>query len=475
MPKLITLDDLYAYYVSQNQSSHFSANDADGEIVVQIPGSLCFDKKDTEGLSPVFLRSCHTGINRNHSRIKQEVMENALPSFKNRPILGYIHKVDDEWQFYDHRMHIDEDKQLVYDEVALGVIPESGNPHLEWNEELNEFQVCVSGYLYDEYTKATEILARDGKEDVSVELSIREMSFDAKDKVLDIDDFYFSGVTILGVNDDGKEVEPGMRMSDISMLDEPSAESINNYSKEGGTEVEQEIVVEETTEEEVVTEVFSEETTEVSPEVEPMIEFTIKNGEDVKQFSISLKDKLTALHTLVNATYSDADNEWYDIDVREAEGYVEMYGWCMGKNYRQSYTFDGENYALVGERVEVFARYLTADEIEAVDSMRNTYDELVQFKANREAEIEHEKRMSVLAENDYSAITDTDEYRNLIENIDNYSVDEITEKADAIVGKYARQGMQFSVQMENTQPHKFVGFSVKSPKSPKSYSGLFND
>ena len=37
----------------------------------------------------------HDDINKNHSFIEDSVMQNALASFANRPILGYVHQLDD--------------------------------------------------------------------------------------------------------------------------------------------------------------------------------------------------------------------------------------------------------------------------------------------------------------------------------------------------------------------------------------------
>lgn len=45
------------------------------------------------------------------------------------------------------------------------------------------------------------------------------MSYDSKNKVLNIDDFFFSGVTILGKTEDGEDVKPGMAGSNIKLAD----------------------------------------------------------------------------------------------------------------------------------------------------------------------------------------------------------------------------------------------------------------
>lgn len=156
-------------------------------------------------------------------------MTKALPSFSNRPILGYIHYVNQEPYFYGHNMH-EEDGELVYDEIPVGIIPESCNAQLVYDENKEKTYVEVDGYIFDEYTKAKEIIERDKELSVSVELSIRELSYNAKDKYLDIEDFYFSGVTILGCDDDGNEVKPGMQGSNIKLADF-SAENNSMFSK----------------------------------------------------------------------------------------------------------------------------------------------------------------------------------------------------------------------------------------------------
>jgi len=258
--KLLSLNDLHNYFASTNKTSHFSSKDADQNIVVQVDGQLRFDAdtdKDIEGLLPVTLMSCHIDENLNHSSIAEDVMTKAMPSFSNRPILGFIHEVDGEPQFYSHNMHLDDNDELVYDEIPIGTVPESCNARLE---EYDGKKYCVvDGYIYEDYTKAADILRREQKCSVSVELEIRELSYNAKTDILNIEDFFFSGVTILGVDDEGNTVNPGMEGANITLADfsqknnsvfsndskiiellsemNKKLDSFNiNNSKEGGTE-----------------------------------------------------------------------------------------------------------------------------------------------------------------------------------------------------------------------------------------------
>lgn len=219
--RLLTLDDLYNYYSTHSRSTHFSSKDGSSPIVVQVPGHLTFDvdNTSTEGLLPVVLQSCHIGKNANKTIINEDVMTAALPSFSNRPILGYIHEVDGEWHFYKHNLHEDEDGEIVYDEIPVGIVPESCGAKLEYDEEKDKTYVVINGYIFEEYSKAAEILRREKECSVSVELSVREFSYNAKECCLVIEDMYFSGVTILGKHPDGEDVAPGMVGSNIKLAD----------------------------------------------------------------------------------------------------------------------------------------------------------------------------------------------------------------------------------------------------------------
>ena len=227
--KLLTLDDLYRFYSTKKKSMKFDSSKSGEPIVVQVEGKMTFEQDETtEGLTAVTLQACHTEKNLNSSSISFDTMQNKmLPTFKNRPILGYIHNVNGEPQFYGHNMHIDEETdELVYDEVAVGIIPETNNARLEYDSKEDRYNVIVDGYIFDDYTKATQILEREQECSVSVEIAVKTMSYDVKSKVLNIEDGYFSGVTILGMDENGNIVKPGMAGSNIKLKD--FAESNNS-------------------------------------------------------------------------------------------------------------------------------------------------------------------------------------------------------------------------------------------------------
>lgn len=527
--RILTLDDLYLYYSSTSKRSrHFSAKEDDKNIVVQVPGHIIFEKKDDskEGLLAVTLQACHTEKNLNGSYIAEDVMERALSSFANRPILAYIHKVDGEWQFYDHRSH-SEDGEIVYDEVPVGIIPESGNPRLEYDEEKEKTYVVVDGYIFEEYSPAAEILERDNECDVSVELNIRELDYNAKEDVLNIEDFYFSGVTALGYDDEGNKINPGMAGSNMKLSDftrktsfsqENVMEMLTEINKkldqfqidnsrkeeqmmqseenvEAQEVAEEEVETSEKTTEEATTEEFAEEVAEESAEAEaeedgdatpseeeetePKNEeftFSIKVGEVEHTFSAtSLSDVMAGLTELVNTTYAE-DGTWYYVDVFSGstakDKFVVMVDPWSGVAYRQQYTVKDGVYSLKGDRVAVKSMWVTEDEAADLDKMRGNYsaieNELNLYKAEPE-------KLEILGSEEYSQIKETEEYKELAKRESYFELDkeDLAKKLDEIILAYAKANKLDFAKAESEEAKPQVGMKPITMSSKKSVTGRY--
>ena len=527
--RLLTLDDLCEYYSHRKKSMKFSSEESGEPIVVQIAGTLKFeDSSDlTAGLTPVRLQACHTERNLNRSSISYEVMhDKLLPTFKNRPILGYIHDVDGVPQFYGHNAH-EEDGEIVYDEIAVGNIPETNNAELVYDEENDRYNVMIDGYLYDEYTKATEIVKREEECPCSVEISIKSMSFNAKDHTLIIEDGYFSGVAILGYDNNGNKVQPGMAgsnvklkdfsMSNNSILNELSNDehsklietldnlnktlsslninqktnpTIKNFEKGGDTEIDmtkfEELLnkynktVEDITFEyeglsdEELEEVFSTTFDESEPTPDPIATQsedpddteddgnTDDNAEDnadddekddggkdtyTKTFELSHEDVRSALYQLL-APIEETLNEYYWI-MSVYDDYF-IYESCCENYYRQAYTKENDTIAFDGERQEVFAEFVTADEKAELEDMRANYSSISEKLAKYEEAEEIADKMTVFDDQAYSKYLETDEFKKLmnVENVKQFTKDELVEKADAALGKVVKTTKTFSMDVD---------------------------
>ena len=559
--RLLYIEDLYDFYSNKyKRSTKFSAEKTGEPLVVQVHGRVNFDESDKnkDGLLPVHLQSCHTDLNVNGSNIDSSVMEAALPSFSNRPILGYIHKVttdenpEGQWEFYSHNMHEDENGDVIYDEYPIGIIPESCNAQLIYDEEKKKTYCEVDGYIFEEYSKAAEILQREEECSVSVELSIRELSYDAKQKFLNIEDFWFSGVTILGKTPQGNEVKPGMTGSNIKLADFSSknnslfedyeskmvelqarienletacfnkeqSSSVYTLSKEGGNEnsmnkFEELLAKYNKTAEDVTfdyenlsdeeleakfAEVFGEDngtdgensegnetgkpSNDGEGEGEGSSEPDGTDGEGqtfekmTRTFEISHDDIRYALYNLL-ASYEDADNEWYYI-TGVYDSYFVYESWDGGKIYGQKYTKDNDNVAFDGERYTLHKEYLTDSEYAEIQNMRADYSSIVEeLNTYKSAKVFADK-MTVFDDEAYAEYLDTDEFKALMseESVNQYSKEELSEKADATLGKLVKKNKTFSFAGETPQKKHVnrVAFNAEkeTEETYKPYGDLFD-
>lgn len=251
--RILTVDDLYKCCV-ENDILYFSAEDSNKRLVVSTQGYFEAEEDDeiqeTEGLMGLKVKIFHTGKNRNKSFISKENTEKYMSSIKNRPLLAYIHQLPDgsyDFKQHDRRtvVNADGEEEIEYLESPIGHFT-NDDPWLEEDEKKKDrYYVLGKAVVYEEYTKACEILKNKNGSDCSVELEIQEFSFDAKSKTLNIESFFVKGVTLLGskVNVKTGKVEkvlPGMEGAKVTLEDFMSNTSsdgcFENNEQKGGNE-----------------------------------------------------------------------------------------------------------------------------------------------------------------------------------------------------------------------------------------------
>ena len=570
MPKkILTLDNLYQFFVEQNKTVNFSVKDSGTPIVVKTNGFFAEDDSDMPGMLKLKLKTCHIDTNRNGSHISKENMEKAMPTLKYRPILAYIHELADGTKdFYAHNMDIveneDGEAEINYLEKQVGCYT-ADEPWLEYDKEMDKTYVMAYAVIPEGYTEAADIIRRKNGTKVSCELVINELSYNAKEKYLDLTDFYFGGCTLLGVDEEGNEIGEGMLGSRADISDfchkEPTfnyqdklietleklnftLESLNKknnvedkggegdmdkfnelLAKYGKTVEEIPFDVEGLSDEELEAKfkesfedadegVVSEETNtdpSVSDEGEgasaddadtaEVVENATEEAEEVnndvaaepegeqtseEQFSrtftveLSHEDIASALYRLIQQ-YEEADNAYYYI--REVfDSYFYMQNWYDGKLYKQSYSVDGENVALDGERVEVFEIIVTESEKIAIEKMREDYsiletqyNELKAFKDEYEAKELQAQKDAVFAKAEYECLAEDETFNELKNNADNYSVEELQTKADLCFAAHVKAAGTFSAKTEEVKKPKALGlnFGAKETKK-KPYGNLFD-
>lgn len=251
--RILTVDDLYKCCI-ENDILHFSAEDSNKRLVVSTQGYFEAEEDDeiqeTEGLMGLKVKILHTGKNRNKSFISKESIEKYMSSIKNRPLLAYIHQLPDgsyDFKQHDRRtiVNADGEEEIEYLESPIGHFT-NDEPWLEEDKKKKDrYYVLGKAVVYEEYTKACEILKNKNGSDCSVELEIQDFSFDAKNKTLNIESFFIKGVTLLGskVNVKTGKVEkvlPGMEGAKVTLEDFMSNTSsdgcFENNEQKGGNE-----------------------------------------------------------------------------------------------------------------------------------------------------------------------------------------------------------------------------------------------
>lgn len=546
--KILTLDNLYQFFVKQNKTVNFSSKDAGKPIVVTTNGFFETNETDMPEMLKLELKVCHTDTNRNGSHISTENMEKAMPTLKYRPILAYIHELEDGTKdFYAHNMeiveHEDGETEITYIEKQVGCFT-ADDPWLKYDKENDKTYVHAYAVIPEGYTEAADIIRRKGGTKVSCELIINELSYNAKEKYLDLTDFIFGGCTLLGCDEQGNEIGEGMlgARADISdfchkepvytfqdkmieVLDKLNStlSNFNNNSEEKGCDTMnkfEELLAKYHKEASDITfeteglsddeleakfaEMFEDEepknddgegvdngegegdndpepiTTEEEACGKKKKKYSIdENGNMSVSFEISHEDIRGALYNLLGV-YEAEDDEWYWI-TNVYDDYFIFENWDGNKLYKQSYSVDGDNVALSGDRQEVFKMILTESEKLAIEKMREDYsaleakyNELKTFKDNYEAAQLQAQKDAIFAKSEYSVIADDEAFKALVADAEKYSVDEVEAKAKAIFADYVIKTGTFSAKDDGEKKPKVLGFNFNKKETKSGpYGNLF--
>lgn len=545
---LLSLEDLYNFYATQNKSCNFSSKDSGYQLSVQVPAKFeKIDEDKSDGLTLFCdVKIMHSGRNRNKSNVTDDALINASKQLAYKPILAnFVEYTDNETNetlkdFTSHDIEKDKDGNTIYIEKQVGCFT-SDEPYFEVEKETGHNFLYGKCAIPIEYTDSASIIRRKGGTKVSVELGVNACEFDANKKELLLTDISIMGLTLLGKNPDTLEdIGEGMKNARLDIADfsaennsavahineqpqifnklidtlENLNKTISNFNDKNSTKGGNLLKFEEllmkypVTKEDIdfnyeglsdeeleakFKEKFDDENSDASDvdstsettddDSESNTEETDQNSDsqdsttddpdksseekpsdnnaddntesdtastssdekkkkkysididgEVKSFEIALDDKIYALSNLVNTQYGESDNCWYSVKVYEK--YLVMSDYWTGIAYKQTYSQNGDNFSLTGDRVEVFATYLTQEELNELEEMRSNYAALVEYKNNAEFSKLHSQREEILNAEKYSVLKDTDEFKALIENMDKYNLVDLEKEAKVIFADY---------------------------------------
>lgn len=572
--KLLTIDDLYSFYLEQNKTCKFSSEESGYQLSVQVPAYFEVSDEEDDTLLFCTVKLMHSGENRNHSNVTDEALTKAAKGLAYKPILANFMEYTDEEtgetlkDFTSHDMVINDDGTATYLEKQVGCFT-ADEPYFEVEEETGHnflYGICA---IPREYTDTCSIIERKNGTKISVELAVNSMEFDASKKVLNLTDVVILGATLLGKDPKTlKDVGEGMKNARLDIADfstknnskfadyqnqmielQERLEKLetacfnkdqnngqNNNSEEGGnnkdmdkfnellskygkTAEDIDFEYEGLTDEELEAkfeEVFGEKKPEEddnsddngsdgepsdegegSSNTEDDTDTGVKednacgggsgstkkkkkNAEEsvedmVRTFTVSHEDIRYALYNLLDTVSMD-DNDWYCI-TSVFDDYFVYESWNGGKIFGQKYTKENDNVAFDGDRYELFREYITADEKAQLDDMRSNYSSIVdELNTYKTAEIYADK-MTVFEDEAYADYLETDEFKALMsdESVNQYSKEELAEKADATLGKLVKKNRAFSYSENNEKKSNKVNFNLKPDvqKKSKAYGTLF--
>ena len=574
--KLLTIDDLYSFYLEQNKTCKFSSEESGYQLSVQVPAYFEVSDEEDDSLLFCTVKLMHSGENRNHSNVTDEALTKAAKGLAYKPILANFMEYTDEEtgetlkDFTSHDMIINDDGTATYLEKQVGCFT-ADEPYFEVEEETGHnflYGICA---IPREYTDTCSIIERKNGTKVSVELAVNSMEFDASKKVLNLTDVVILGATLLGKDPKTlKDVGEGMKNARLDIADfstknnskfadyqnqmielQERLEKLetacfnkdqnngqNNNSEEGGnnkdmdkfnellskygkTAEDIDFEYEGLTDEELEAkfeEVFGEKKPEEddnsddngsdgepsdegegSSDPEDNTDTGVKednacgggsgstkkkkkNAEEpvedmVRTFTVSHEDIRYALYNLLDTVSMD-DNDWYCI-TSVFDDYFVYESWNGGKIFGQKYTKENDNVAFEGDRYELFREYITADEKAQLDDMRSNYSSIVEeLNTYKSAEVYADK-MTVFDDEAYADYLETDEFKALMsdESVNQYSKEELAEKADATLGKLVKKNKTFSFASTETKKRvNRVAFNAEKETEDtyKPYGDLFD-
>lgn len=217
--KILTLEDLVKFCEQQNFAK-FSSAESGYQLCVTVPAKFEKDNSDDSQMLFADVLLMHTSENRNHSSLTEKAAKRCLSSIAYKPVLANFAEFDGVWDFTSHDIEIDEDGNYNYIERQVGCFTADKATLDDEEDDKGRKYIHAKVAIPREYTKAAEIIERKNGTKVSAELAVNEMSYNAEEHLLYLDDVEVMGVTLLGRNPEtGEEVGEGMEGARLDIAD----------------------------------------------------------------------------------------------------------------------------------------------------------------------------------------------------------------------------------------------------------------
>lgn len=159
---------------------------------------------------------CHTGKNLNNSTFDKENIEKAMYSLEGIPIVGEYKKENNDFGGHGGKLEITEDSvEFIQTTMPYGFVPFGDLANIRFETILDkdghterEWLVADAYIWYKRYPEVEKLLS--GNNNQSMEIEVKSYSWNDDDNCLDIKDFIFNCLCILG-----EDVMPAMQGAKI--------------------------------------------------------------------------------------------------------------------------------------------------------------------------------------------------------------------------------------------------------------------
>ena len=195
----------------------------------------------------------------------------------------------------------------------------------------------------------------------------------------------------------------------------------------------------------------------------------------VLKYELSHEDVRTALYSLL-AVESDAEYCYaWILEVFDDKFIYQDY--MENKFYRRGYSKGEDNVSLDENKVEVFNEWLSQSEKDALEALKSDYAALKAFKETYDASVIMAQKTEILDKAEYECLANNTEFAQLRAEMDKFSVEEISTKADLIFAAHIKTLGEFSAKTKEEKKPNMLQFNVNKTenKKKKAYGNLFPD
>lgn len=431
-------------------------------VKVSMPGKSSMENfsedESPAGLRPFACFAYHDHVNLNRSAIDEKLFKEKLKDLNLRPILAQVLRDPDtgKLDFGGHARGIvdqgTEHERIAYLEQPVGVI--CGNQMMVADPETGVNRAKVYGFLYETYCpEVIQIIEESENQtvDVSIELMVNAFTYDSKTKLMTIEDYDVSGVTLLG-----SAMLPGMKGSKLSLHDfeqkemdtnqllvdtlERLNETLERFDMQKGGQGMDEI------KDEVIDETVDEEP-DVLPEIEAEANEDKAPEEEATPVEMSLKDKIDLIYSAMSKWTDSVDPTLIEI----GEYSFVWKDWETCGTYRMRYEIENAQIVFPDEPEEVVLFSVSPDEVVAYSALKEK-NESIMKELERYQLVEKNRQMDeILNDASYKQFLETPRFKEVAENRE-CTVEEFKQKCDLCFAELVKQSMNFSLdESESTR------------------------